>query len=238
MSDESGHAKKLQLVLLPGLDGTSLLFQPFLEALPLSIPVRAIRYSDKKKQSYHEMVKEVKAQLPSQPFVLVAESFGGYLAYLLSLDKSLPIAKVIMVASFLTPPKVGLKAVSKMLPISLIFQLPLLRPLVKYFCFAQFYSQELFGLLTKAITQVNSGVLAHRLSLISNLKPLPSISDVKAIVVSANNDRLISRKSSQFLATRFEKVMVKNVDGPHFLLQTKPKELAKVILHEMTEHRN
>jgi surfactin synthase thioesterase subunit len=238
MSEMLRNTEKLQLVLLPGLDGTSLLFHPVLEALPLSVPVRAIRYSDKEKQSYNQMVKEVKAQLPSQPFVLVAESFGGYLAYLLSLDKSLPIEKVILVASFLTPPRIGLKAIVKMLPISLMFKLPLIRPLVKYFCFAQYYSDNLFDLLTKAVSHVKPNVLAKRVSLIFNLKPSQSISDVQTIVITANHDRLISRRTSKFLATRFDKVKIKNVDGPHFLLQTRPKKLAEVILHEMTEQVN
>jgi len=46
-------------VLLPGMDGTGLLFGPLLDALPDSIDTEVICYSTTEQQTYTELVEEI-----------------------------------------------------------------------------------------------------------------------------------------------------------------------------------
>lgn len=65
------------LVLLPGMDGTGELFQPFLSCLPVSERTLIIRYPSATEMSYDELEAYVLDHLPNQPFTLIAESFLG-----------------------------------------------------------------------------------------------------------------------------------------------------------------
>ena len=42
----------MKVVLLPGLDGTGILFKPFIEALPKNIETLVVSYPRTKKQKY------------------------------------------------------------------------------------------------------------------------------------------------------------------------------------------
>ena len=68
------------LVLLPGLDGTGLLFQPLVECLPDAIEPVVVSYPPDQKLGYEELLPLVLERLPAAPFVLLGESFSGPLA--------------------------------------------------------------------------------------------------------------------------------------------------------------
>jgi pimeloyl-ACP methyl ester carboxylesterase len=70
----------MKLVLLPGMDGTGDLFAPFIEALGDDIKVDVVRYPHEGGQSYAEFTARVLPSLPSEPYVLLAESFSGPIA--------------------------------------------------------------------------------------------------------------------------------------------------------------
>lgn len=52
----------LKLVLLPGLDGTGLLFKPFVSALPSSAETLIITYPPDEKLSYKKLTEHVLAK--------------------------------------------------------------------------------------------------------------------------------------------------------------------------------
>lgn len=60
------------LVLLPGLDGSGLLFEPLLRALGGSLPVRVLAYPAQLAGDYDTLAAWVRTQLPDQPFALGA----------------------------------------------------------------------------------------------------------------------------------------------------------------------
>ncbi len=65
----------MKLILLRGLDGTGLLFKPLLKVLPDFYEPEVISYSATLKQTYSELVEQVKTQLPTEPFLLLASFF-------------------------------------------------------------------------------------------------------------------------------------------------------------------
>lgn len=74
--------ESIQLVLLPGLDGTGRLFAPLIKALAVhGIAARVIGYPAHESLGYAELERRVRAQLPdARSFVLLAESFSGPIA--------------------------------------------------------------------------------------------------------------------------------------------------------------
>jgi pimeloyl-[acyl-carrier protein] methyl ester esterase len=71
----------LKLVLLPGMDGTGMLFAGFVTALPESFETMTVRYPTDRPLSNLELEGIVRAACPvTEPFMLVAESFSTPLA--------------------------------------------------------------------------------------------------------------------------------------------------------------
>ena len=81
MGETPKSLQRPRLVLLPGLDGTGLLFEPLLRALPKEIEATVIRYPGDQRLSYDELLEFLRDQLPRDtPFILLGESFSGPLA--------------------------------------------------------------------------------------------------------------------------------------------------------------
>lgn len=75
----------MHVILLPGMDGTGMLFGPLIKELGNTANIRAINYSGDLEQSYEILVDEVRKQLPNhEDFILVAESFSGPIGYLIA----------------------------------------------------------------------------------------------------------------------------------------------------------
>jgi hypothetical protein len=70
-----------KLVLLPGLDGTGVLFADFVAALSKELQTATVRYPLERCLSYSELEGLVRAAWSiSEPFMLLAESFSTPLA--------------------------------------------------------------------------------------------------------------------------------------------------------------
>src|ERR1700719_1226395 len=92
------------LVLLPGLDGTGMLFGDLIGELPPTQTVNIARYPTDRFLSYAELVSCVREIIPSNPFLLVAESFSTPLAAMLAATRPPNLAGLILCAGFVTNP--------------------------------------------------------------------------------------------------------------------------------------
>ena len=93
------------LVLLPGLDGTGVLFRPLLGALPPSLPVTVVIYPPDQPLDYEALLPLVMAALPvASPFVLLGESFSGPLALRAAACRPAGLVGVVLSASFYRSP--------------------------------------------------------------------------------------------------------------------------------------
>jgi pimeloyl-[acyl-carrier protein] methyl ester esterase len=215
----------MKLVLLPGMDGTGLLFKPLLNELPDGIDAEVICYSTTEQQTYQELSEEVKSKLPTEPFVLLAESFSGRVAFQLSLDSSIPIKKLILVASFLSNPFPRLGIFIRMLPLSFILSLPIPKFIVRYFCFGKFCDDELLKIFEKSIRTVTAEVLAFRLRQILQLAKPENNSNIDCLIIAATDDRLIPKSTSSLMKCYYKNAKTLAINGPHFLAQTNVKQL-------------
>lgn len=95
----------LRLLLLPGLDGTGALFEPFLQALSPEIVPEVIRYPVNTPLDYDALEALVAERLPAHGrYALLGESFSGPLALRLASRRLGDLAAVVLIASFVTNP--------------------------------------------------------------------------------------------------------------------------------------
>lgn len=95
----------ITLLLLPGLDGTGVLFERFVEALPDDIDAHVLSYPGDHPMSYADLLGYIRDRLPAGKtrFAVLGESFSGPLALELALVEP-RVNAVILCASFVTKP--------------------------------------------------------------------------------------------------------------------------------------
>lgn len=233
------------IVLLPGLDGTGILFKPFLEALPEDIKTLVVSYPLETKLNYQELVDFVFKQLPKEDFIIVAESFSGYIAYLLTIRSPKYLQSVIFASSFLESPHPQLLKLSKFIP-SHALSLPLPSVIIKAFLFGLSTKSEVIKLFKQSLKKTSSKVLSHRLQLISELPQLLATVRAKGSLpqpsttisyIQATNDNLIPKESFNDFKKVYRDIELFKVEGSHFILQTNPSACAQVILDKITQKK-
>jgi len=116
----------MKLILLPGMDGTGKLFQPFISELPGDIDCSIISYPANECLSYKELEAYILDKLPKdEDFVILVESFSGPIGYLLALRNLTNMKGIIFVATFLHSPNKLLVNLGKLMPLSLLLSLPI-----------------------------------------------------------------------------------------------------------------
>ena len=209
------------------MDGTGELFTKFLsyidgDHLVLSLPQSG-------PQDHATLARFINKQLPTEDYILLAESFsGGIVPELLKL-KPPNMKGVIFVASFLTSPNKHLLPTAKLLPIKALASLPLSNIAHRFLFLGQEASKEILSKFVKVITSIPEHVLKSRLEVMSKQK-LPQITfDIPAIYIQALSDRLISSQKGQEFTKVFTNIKYLEIEGPHFILQAQPKESARLI---------
>jgi pimeloyl-[acyl-carrier protein] methyl ester esterase len=217
------------LVLMPGLDGTGLLFERFVAALPSDIQTLIIDYP-RVVASLEEHAATVAAQLPSARVTLLAESFSGIVALHLLRNRQVSVEKIIFIASLGSAPQPYLKAFTFLLPTMLRF-MPLI-PIAawRYLCLSPETPASDIAWVKGVVSQVPTNVLAHRLKLVASAKIVDGKAiDVPAYYIQAEEDRLIPPTAAEQLLRMFRHFTLLHVPGPHFLLQSSPTVCAQFI---------
>ena len=215
----------MEIVLLPGLDGTGNLFKPILEELETSLKVKVIKYPNKK-LSYKELISYVVKKLPSKEFILLAESFSGYIAYEIALLKPKNLKHIILVATFLKNPRPLL--------INLIFSkyillLPIPKFIIKRVFLSTFIPNKTIELFKSAIKSVSYEVLYFRIKQIKNLNPKLQQIEIFATYIQATNDYLVTKNAIKQWQKVFRNLKIYKVNGGHLILQSNPTKCAKII---------
>lgn len=217
---------KMKLVLLPGLDGTGKLFVPLIEALPSSINVQIITYPLDKEQPYDELIEYVKQNLPTEDFVLLAESFSGPIAYQIALTKPKQLKSLILVATFLENPR---PILLKFIRNSRLFAFPIPTIISKVFFLGFSVKTKTIELFNEAIKTVSPRVIAYRLKEITQLKIGNEKIKLKTTYIQASNDKLVPSKSLKDWQKVCNDIDVLKIKGEHFILQANPIRCAEVV---------
>lgn len=212
--------------LLPGLDGSSGLFRPFLALLPSHVQTRSVSYPTEL-TSYSDLVGWTLSRLPNEPCGLIAESFSGPIAIHCAARRPDLVRKIVLIGSFISPP------VSRLvtgLPLQAIVSIPPPPLLVRLLLVGASASVELVRDTISVIRTTPSRTLAGRIRSLRSLSPdqFPDLSQ-PILYLQASSDRLVPRRCATILVQRYPQTVLRFIEGPHFLLQARPLECVRAM---------
>lgn len=221
--------------MLPGLDGTGLVFGPLLEQLPQAIEPLVVRYPTDKIMSFEEHVAFARKKLPdNKPFVLLAESFSGPIGLQLLADPPENMLGAIFVATFDRYPSPFLLDALQHLPQKFFLKLFTATPLGRFFCLGT-ASSDAVNIFRKALDSVKRETLSQRLKILGTLPPPPEISDeIPCLYLQASHDRLVPDRAAIRLQKHLPQLQLEQLDGPHIILLARPEVGAKAITDFIT----
>lgn len=227
------------LVLLPGLDGSGSLFEPFVAAAAPHFPVQVLSYDEAPDQSYARLAASLAPALPrDRPFVLVAESFGGPLALHLSIAVPERVTAVVLVNSFVRRPSTWAQGRA------LLALAPVLgRPpawAVRKFMLGEGAPAALVQAVQQAIGQVPAAVLRARLSTLCACDEVQTYLRSMAPIyyLHGTEDRLLGRGALELLEYVRPGLVVERIAAPHLLLQRRPSEALTCLRRFLLEDRS
>ena len=220
----------MTLVLLPGMDGTGALFEPFLAALGSRCNVKVVRYPTAEPMAYAELEAVAQAALPVEgPFVILGESFSGPIAISIAAACPSQLKGLILCCSFVRNPRPffsGFKYFVGVLPVAIV---P--KAVLNYFLLGPFSTDALRLMLARAIAQVAPSVMRTRLRAVLTVNVSGKLSGltVPVLYLRAAQDRVVPRAAAELVSKLNPRVRVVHLEAPHCLLQVAPVEAAQAI---------
>ena len=224
------------LVMLPGFDGTGLVFDPLLKHLSAGIEAQVVRYPADRVMSFQEHVNFARKQLPrKKPFVLLAESFSGPIGLQILSDPPDNLKGVLLVATFARHPTPFFLDAGLYLPQKLILNLFTKTFLGRFFCLGGAPS-EAVDIFQNALKGVKLSVLSNRLKILAELPPPPAISfSGPCLYLQAKNDRMVPERATAPLQQSLPQLQIKQLPGPHITLLAHPDTGAQIISSFISE---
>jgi len=213
--------KPMTLVLLPGMDGTGLLFAPFVRALPEWVRPLVISYPGDRPLDYRQHLEIVMASLPhDEPFVLLGESFSGPLALMAAARRPKGLAGVILSATFVNWPLPLPTLAARMLVSCGVFRLKSTR----LFCrvvmgkSASTELKELFPVVLARLTPATLSARAVAVIAVDCTDELRSC-PVPLLALVAERDRIVSGRCGELMQRIRPDMEISRFDSPHLILQ-------------------
>lgn len=229
----------ITLVLLPGLDGTGKLFQPFISALPHDVRRQVVVYPPAKRWSVNEHAQFVANRLPQGRIVLLAESFSGLVALALLASSVTSVEAIVFCASFAEPPRPWLLGLARRVPCTGSFMRMSPAFLLRRFCIGARANAEQVSLLRAVLSEVSPEVLTHRLRVVATERSFVRARfKVPCYYLQGTSDRLVPSHMAHWFEHHFEFFRLEQVDGPHFLLLADPQECAERVVSILKETAN
>lgn len=218
----------LKIILLPGLDGTGLLFNGLLKALPNDLEVDVICLNDLSARTYHEQAIELAARYVGTDLVLVAESYSGRLAYEWCGVSNAAVRAVVFLASFVSAPSL-ISRLAGYLPVSLLKPHRLSRYLVNRVGFAGAGAPEHIDPVFESIRLTDQHTLKQRLKNISQLHTPSKLYNIPSVYIRPSHDYLVANKAVAAVTSVFNNLEVVRVSGGHFIAQSRPYLCSNII---------
>ena len=216
------------LVLLPGLDGTGIMFDPFVRVLSGFEP-RVVRYPVGL-TSYADCAAFAKTVLPvDRPFLLLGESYSGPVAIALAAERPAGLLGLVLCVTFARNPRPALAWTAPLLRILPPRQLP--QGMLRNLLFGPWVTESLTALARTMLPQVPSATLKARLLAVMAVDHTDLLSQVQVPILAlrASQDRLVPGAATDWIRAHVSHLDITTLQGPHWLLQTRPEACAQAI---------
>lgn len=218
------------LVLLPGMDGTGMLFDPLLAVLGDTVKVIRVRYPPDEALGYDALEALARQALPrDEPYVLLGESFSGPIAISLAASRPPGLVGLVLCCSFAATPRPSLRSLRWMVHGALVKWAARVAggPLL----LGRFADARLRALIAQALAPVRATVLERRARAVLDVDVTAQLAAVAVPIhcLQAAQDMLVPPACAELIARTNARVVTHVIDGPHCLLQAAPLPAAEVL---------
>ncbi len=221
---------RLTLVLLPGMDGTGLLFNPFIAALAGEFQIKVVAYPSSTPLGYLELEAIARKALPKEgPYVILGESFSGPIAISLASSAPSQLKGLILCCSFARNPRPALSAWGPLLSGLPFGAMPVAAS--AHILFGRFSTAALRAELTQSLSRVSPAVLRKLASEVLSVDASAKMASVRVplLYLRASRDRLVPPTASAAVICLSPLAQVVEIEAPHGLLQARPGEAAHAV---------
>ena len=215
-------------LVLPGLDGTDSLLDGFRQSAPSTHRVEVLSLCDNPLIGYSELCDRFSDTIESAgSCTLIGESFSGPLAILLAHRHPNIVRHLVLVATFATTP---MPRFASLIPWSLVFRLPMPRFVARRYLAGQ--NQELIAQLRDAVRIQSPKTLARRMRVLADVDVTSELTELECPItyIRPTADKLVSNFHMQTISKLNERVRIRQIDGPHLILQSQPQLAWKHIM--------
>lgn len=228
-------AMTIQIVLLPGLDGTTVLFEPLLAEL--APEARAVEYPRTLPSDYESLLPLVLESLPrDEDFILIGWSFSGPLALMAAATRPRGLRGVVLCASFVQKPLAWVPSAARYC----------VRTWMLRFSGGIARSRLMLGrdrtpaleeLLARALGDVPPAVLAARLRQVLRVDVREELRScpVPILYLGADADLVVPQRNARVIQRERPDVRTQFIAGPHLALTCNPGAAASA-LREFSAH--
>ncbi|HJW73103.1 MAG TPA: alpha/beta hydrolase [Geothrix sp.] len=228
MSESSNESSPL-LVLLPGMDGTGVMFGPFVEALGSGLATQVVRYPAAL-SSYAACTHFVRTQLPrDRPFLLLGESFSGPVAIALAAEQPAGLRGLVLCGTFARNPRPALGWLAGPVGLLPVRHLPL--PLLRFLLLGRWATAPLMALARAMMAGIPGTTMKARLLAVMKVDHTALLADIRVPVLAlcASQDRLVPKAATRWIRVHLPNLDIVTLQGPHWLLQARPDAAAQAI---------
>lgn len=226
------YLRDQSLILMPGLDGTGLSFEPLLKFIPDAINITVVRYPTDKLLSFKETVECAAAQVtPGPPRIVIAESFSGPVAVQMIASGRIQAKALVLCATFAKSPYSVIWPVARFLRLSLLVRPEMPALFFKIILGDNKLIASLGPLWKKVHADVPARGMDHRLGIINRVdvtKWLTKLS-LPCLYLQATDDRVVSSSCLTDFKRRIPNLVIKRIKAPHFILQARPQACLEAI---------
>lgn len=230
----------LTAVLLPGMDGTGRMFGPLIDTFPPWLRPQVIAYPTQQQLGYAQLTDFVLAQLPGNaPFILIAESFAGPLALQITTRAGLNLKALVLCATFVSNPRPHLARLAPLLLRESLLRVSPPKWLARYIVTGFDASDEMLAGVLEVHKLVAARVLLHRLREVIRVDVRAILRDCRLPVLHlyALHDHLILQGATREIQALRPDITSIEIDGPHFLLQTRAPQCMAAIKRFLQENK-
>ncbi len=222
----------MDVVLLPGLDGTGTLFSPFTRKSPEWANPVVISYDREQAQDYEQLASIVLKSIDQEsPYILLGESFSGPVAVLVAARAPRNLVGVILCASFAVNPRPLMSLLFFPALLRALFGMGLPAWAIKYSLAGWGNSSELTKAVISVVRSVSPEVLTARMKMVIESDVTIQLANctIPMMCIYATQDRLVTQRSLFTLRSIKPELSAVPLKGPHCILQSKPGDAWKVI---------
>jgi pimeloyl-ACP methyl ester carboxylesterase len=218
------------LVLLPGLDGTGILFRQFVAAIGATVETQVVPYPPDRPLGYAELEALVREILPSgRPYVVLGESFSGPIAIRLAARPPTGLQGLVLCVTFAKNPYPLLgwaTAWASGLPLTAAPAW-----LREAFMWGAAATEQARNESELATAMVRQAVLRHRIGAVLKVDETDALASIRVptLVLEASEDRVVPHAATEHLLRTLPSAQLVRINGPHLLLQIRAAECAAAV---------